>query len=624
MPIPDKTEEFFEFDQYRLEVFERRLLKDGQVVQLPPKVFDLLLLLVRDCGRLLEKEYLLKTLWPDSFVEESNLTVNVSALRRALGLDGPRLIETVPKRGYRFTAEVRTQDEHSVLTGEPPASPVPEQLTAPVPRQAVPSKWILASVAAMILCGLAVWSVRSGRSGPAEIHGLAVLPFMSLTADGSRDYIGLGMADAIITRITSLKKIEVRPTNAVLTYTKRTRDALKAGNELHVDAVLDGRIQQAGEHLRITAQLLRVRDGKQLWAAAFDDEFGNIFSVQDAIAAGLVKTLDMPVSELEQLNLTKRSTQNTEAYRCYIQGQYLASKRLAEATVGAIENYQKAIQLDPGYAQPYAALAISYLYRGGEGLEEGLREKAGVAARKALILDGKLPESYLSMGQVLMRSEWDWRGAEKAFRQSIELTSSNSAAHAGLSTLCTALGRFAEAISEMQIACQMDPRSASLRSDLAWTYHFARRFDKAVSTSREAVDLDPWSFTAHRQLAKALMFSSRFPEAVEEANRCLQINAGQRRRLLAELATVHLRAGQKVLADSELGELETSDWDMREPSYEMAVLFAARGDRDLAIQALGRAAERRLTRLIWMKTDPELDSLRTDPRYIQLVARMGL
>ena len=457
MPISGKTEEFFEFDQYRLEVLERRLLKGGQVIQLPPKVFDLLLLLVRDFGRLLEKEYLLKTLWPDSFVEESNLTVNVSALRRALGVDGPRLIETVPKRGYRFTAEVRRQEERPLLIGQPPASLLPEQPGSPVPRLAVPSKWILASVATVILGGLTIWALLSARSGPSEIHGVAVLPFMSLTVDGSQDYLGLGMADAIITRISSLKKVEVRPTNAVLTYTQRTRDALKAGNELHVDAVLDGRIQQAGKNLRITAQLLRVRDGKQVWAAAFDDEFGNIFSVQDAIAAGLAKAIDMPVSELEQLNMTKRSTQSTEAYRYYIQGQYLASKRIAEATVGAIENYQKAIQLDPGYAQPDAALAISYLYRWGEGLEEGLREKAKVAARKALILDDKLPEGYLSMGQVLMRSEWDWRGAEKAFRQSIELSNNNSAAHAGLSTLCTALGRTAEAIREMQIACQMDP-----------------------------------------------------------------------------------------------------------------------------------------------------------------------
>lgn len=624
MSISNKSEEFFEFDQYRLEVFERRFLKSGQVVQLPPKVFDLLLLLVRSSGRLLEKEYLLKTLWPDSFVEESNLTVNVSALRRALGLDGPRLIETVPKRGYRFTAEVHRQEQSRVLTGEVPAGSLPEQPTVAVRRSAFPSKWIVVSVATVILGGLAIWSIFSGRSGPTEIHGLAVLPFMSLTVDGSQDYLGLGMADAIITRISSLKKVEVRPTNAVLTYTQRTRDALKAGNELHVEAVLDGRIQQAGKNLRITAQLLRVRDGKQLWAAAFDDEFGNIFSVQDTIAAGLAKTLDLPVSELEHLNMTKRTTQNTEAYRYYIQGQYLASKRLAEATVGAIEDYQKAIQLDPRYPQPYAALAISYLYRWGEGLEEGLREKARVAARRAIILDDKLPESYLSMGQLLMRSEWDWRGAEKAFRQSIELSSNNSAAHAGLSTLCTALGRSAEAIREMQIANQMDPRSASLRSDLAWTYHFARQFDKAVTTSREAVDLDPWSFTAHRQLAKSLMFSSKFPEAVEETSRCLQINTGQRRRLLAELATVHLRAGQKAMAGSELQELETSDWDMREPSYEMAVLFAARGDRDLAIQALGRAADRRLTRVIWMNTDPELDSLRSDPRYIQLVTRMGL
>src|SRR6266478_2803358 len=618
-----KGVELFEFEGFRLNAGERRLERNGEPVQLPPKVFDLLVVLVRNRGHPLEKDEILKTLWPDSFVEESNLSVNVSALRRALGeaANGARFIETVPKRGYRFIAAVAEIAAVEVPHRDPAEPNI-------VGNAAAPSKRVLLAAGSIALAlAASYWIARTiGLAGPSlsSVRSIAILPFLPLGGDEAQSYLGLGMADAIITRLGGLKKLEVRPTSAVLKYAGAIGDPFEVGKTLRVDAVLEGRVQQVDKRLRVTVQLLSAREGKQLWAETFDDYFTNIFAVQDTISEKVASALSLDLGGSDRPAGSRRSTENTEAYRLYLQGQYLASKRLHEATLGAIEYFEKAVAADPDYTLAYAAMANACLIRAGEGWGGDLRMKAKNAALRAISLDDKAAEAHLALGQVLMRADWDWSGADRAFRRAIATDPRSAYSHAALSTLFTALGRHDEAIGEMEFACRLDPTSASLRSDLAWALHFARRYQDAIREASRAVNLDVWSYTAHRQLGKAYLFQSRFPEAIEEAKKAFEINGGRRRRVFAELANAYVRAGQRAQANSITGDLRHLESGDPEPHYEMAVLHAALGDHDAAFQALEAACELRLTRVIWMNQDPEIDPLRADTRYKRLLGKLGL
>ncbi|MEO8660535.1 MAG: winged helix-turn-helix domain-containing protein [Bryobacteraceae bacterium] len=609
--IYNNSKQLLHFGDFALEVTERRLTRSGQPVALPPKVFDLLVLLVQNAGRLMDKERLSQDLWPGTFVEESNLSVNVSALRKALG-DGAngRFIETVPKKGYRWVAEVRTEE---------PATPIP----AVIPQARRSLRWPVALAAVALIAVVATgwwwWQHRT-----VAVRSIAVLPFTPVIEDDAQRSIGLGMADAVITRLSALGKLEVRPTSAVLRYLKGSIDTSSAGRELKVDLVLHGGVQTVDKRIRVSVQLVRVEDGKQLWSDTFDDYFTNIFAVQDNIAERVAAALSVPMSASQQEALSRRSTENTQAYEFYLKGQYLASKRLHEATAGAIDYFEKAIAADPDYPAPYAALASSALIRAGEGFPGNLREKAKNAAIKAISLDDKLAEAHLALGQVLMRSEWDWHGAERAFRHAIELNRNLAMAHAAQSTLWTALGRHEDAIREMEITTRLDPGSASLRSDYSWALLFARRPGEALVNAQKSVDLDEWSYSAHRQFGKAYLAGGQHAEAIAEAQKALNINGGRRRRVVLELGKAYAAAGRRSEAEAALRETLSVGGQEPDPHYEFAVLYAALGDKPNAIKSLERACQQRLSRVIWMGADPELDGLREEPGFRRLLESLHL
>lgn len=607
------------FADFRLEIDERRLWRGASAIPLPPKVFDLLVVLASHQGQLLEKEFLLQTLWPGTFVEDANLSVNISALRRALG-DGVgemKLIETVPKRGYRFvpivTTEVPTSEGELIANAETPTPAGGLSGRRHVMRWLIGGGIIAASAGAA-----GVW-----RQRPGPMRTLAILPFRSATEEDRP--LGLGMADALISRMSLIPELEVRPTNAVAGFQNRQDDTRAAGRRLGVEAVLSGTVQHTGARVRAEVELTRVADGARLWTQTFEDRFSNIFAMQDSMAERLAYVLSRPMPLPPPRKMSRRGTENTEAYQFYLHGQYLISKRINEATLAAIDYFNEAIRLDPEYPLPYAALATSYLIRAGEGWQEPeLREKAKTAALKAVSLDGQSTDEHVAAGQVLMRSDWDWAGAEREFRQALSLQQSSAAAHAALGTLHTAIGGHDEAIREAEIACRLDPGSASLRSDLSWTLLFARRYAAAQAEAERATNLDVWSYTAHRQLAKALLLQGKFDEAIREANKTLEINGGRRRRVVAEVAAAMARARRIPQAEALLKELLRSDWPEPMPEYELAVAFTSLGRPADALRALSAACDQRLTRVVWLASDPELAPLRKEPAFAGLVRRLGL
>lgn len=610
----------YAFGEFRLEMTERRLLNNGQLVPLAPKAFDLLTLLVQNSPHLLEKEFLLKTLWPDSFVEDANLSVNISALRKALGEERGqnRWIETIPKRGYRFVADVTRvpPPAPTVVLAEAP-EPAPSPAKRVVPRTLL---WTIAAAVAVLFGAWIAW-----RSVPPRTQSIAVLPFLPFTRDDVQSAVGMGMSDALITRLGAIHRFEIQPYSSVVRFTDQTRDPVQIGKSLGVTVVVDGRVQASDKRIRVTVELLGVKDGKQIWSGVFDDHFSNIFAVQDQISERVTATLSSPMSDSERQVIARRRTENTEAYRNFLEGQYLATRRLHGATVRAIQAFERAIQLDSEYVPAYAALANSCLIRAGEGFADpGLADRAKTAALRALSLDENSADAHVALGQILMRLEWDWTGAERAFRKAVALDDRSAAAHAALSTLHTALGRHDAAIEEMGRACRLDPNSAVWEADRSWALLFARKFPESVDSARHAAALDPWSYTAHRQLAKALSYQKLFAESIVEAGKAVEINSGRHRRVMAEMAAAQARAGRMDEARKLLKAALEGDWDDPIPHYEVAVVHAALGDRTQALDSLKAAIDRRISRSIWMRSDPDLEPLGNEPNFMSLLRRMRL
>ena len=605
-----ESSEVFEFSSFRLEASERRLWKAGQPISVPPKIFDLLVYLLRNRDRLISKDELLQAIWPDSFVEEANLSVNVSALRKLLG-ETPgesRFIETVPKKGYRFIAPLHVQT---------PAVP-------PSPAPAVAKKnrvWIPAAAVCLLVAAFFVIRERLPMARPVE--SVAVLPFLTLGSKETPESLGLGISDAVTTRLSSLGKIEVRSTALVSPFQQANRDPLAAAQKLGVDAVLDGRAQRSGDQLRLTAQLLRASDGRQIWAQTFDSKFGEIFRLEDQIADEVAQVL-LGQNAPRAAPASKRGTADPRAYQAYLQGQYLVSKRLHSATETAIGSFENAIAIDPGYALPYAAVAQAYLIRAGEGWGQSYRDKAKSAALRAISLDEQLAESQLALGQVLMRADWDWAGSERAFRRAIELQPDLAAAHAALATWFTAQARHGEAIAAMRAACRLEPHQATWQADLAWTLLLGGKYDESVIEGLRAVELDAWSYSARRQLAKAYLFEAKIDEGIQQARRALEINGNRRQRVTAELAKALIMGRRETEFEAIWRELLRPNDREPYPHYEVAVVETARRRNGAALRELEAAVEKRISRVLWMREDPELQALRSEARFVALLEKVGI
>ena len=382
-------------------------------------------------------------MWPKTFVEEANLSVNISTLRRALeSAGGSHYIETVPKRGYRFAVEVQDISPAPEVT-----SPPPELATPPVPDGRTPRRWQTVIAILLLVTAIALYLWQSHWMRPVEklgeVKSVAVLPFRLLlpSAQGDDRYLGPGMSDAIIRKLSSVRKVMVRDTSAVEKFQDSLGDPLAAGRELKVDVVLVGTIQHVGNTIRVSVQLLRVSDGSPLWADRFDDYFTNIFQLQDSISEEIVTALRMKLTESEHRRMAKQQTNSTEAYQFYLKGRDCESRRAKDNPgEGCIALYQDAIRNDPDFALAYAGLAGRFMDLAGTQGRSDFATQARTAAEKAVLLDADLPEAHLALGNVLLRKDWDWLAAEREFDRAIQLDPHSASAHWHMSLLYMAMG----------------------------------------------------------------------------------------------------------------------------------------------------------------------------------------
>ena len=575
----------YEFGPFRLDVRERLLLHQGRPLQLTPKVFDTLLVLLENSNQLVEKDELMKAVWPDSFVAESSLTFNVSMLRKVLGRHGGGpYIETVPKRGYRFVADV------TEASGEE--------------------------------AGVA----RGAARAEATVKTIAVLPFRFLTRNDEHKYLGLGMADVLITRLSNIRQLIVRPTSAVVRYDNLEQDPVAAGLELGVESVLEGTIRSTNESTRVTVQLVDVRRKAPVWAEKFDEKVTDLFTLEDSIAERLASALMLRVSAGESELLKKRPTEKIEAYHAYLKGRYYWNKQTAEGLQRATEHFEQAIALDPAYALAYAGLADAYNLIGAwGGVPPSLvLPRAKSCARKAVELDETLAEAHTALGGVMAMYDWDWRRAEREFRRALELSPGYATAHHAYAMVCLVPAvRLDEALAEVRRASELDPLSLFINTSIGMVLNYAHRYDEAVEQFRRVIELESGYFMAHWGLGYAYEQKGLFDEAAAAYRKAAALSGGSPS-VLKSLAHLFAVSGEKEEARALLNGLQEEARVRYVSPYDVAGIYAGLGEKEQALCWLGKALEDRSGSLVWLKVDNTFSSLRSDPLFRELLLRMRL
>lgn len=646
----------YEFGPFRLDVTKRLLFREGEPLTLPARLFETLLVLVENNGRLVEKDELMTRLWPDTVVEEANLTVNVSALRKALGESTKehRYIVTVPGRGYRFVADVREVPREPIYLESqrqgsgPPRSgsgpqrsgleprrsgSEPQHLGSEATRSSVLIRWRrhknLIGVLLLAVTAALVWyfwsaSRRPNVSDGAVFKSIAVLPFRILDGADTDEYLGIGMTDALITRLSGLKRVSVRPTSAVLKYSRAGVDPVACGRELEVDAVLEGSIRKAGDTVRVTVQLVSVQSGAQLWASKFDEKASDVFTVEDRVSARVSEALTLNLTGDEKKRLAKRYTENTEAYQAYLRGRFFWAKDRPDMLRKAIEYFQQAIKIDRDYALAYSGLADSYSGLGnvrvGVQPPNEVMPQAKAAALKALELDDTLAEAHASLGSIRMRYDLDWASAETEYKRAIELNPTDARMHQWYASLLSARGRHDEAIGEIERAKELDPVSVVISSVSGMYLFHARRYEEAIDAFSKTLEMDPTYGHARGYLGAVYEQKGMFQQAIDAFKKNVETN---REMNLQPLGHAYALAGKRAEASAILDELKEMSKQRYVPAYFMAVVYTGLNDKTQAIEWLQKGYEERSGGLIFINVDPRFEVLRSDARFQDLLRRMG-
>jgi DNA-binding winged helix-turn-helix (wHTH) protein/TolB-like protein/Tfp pilus assembly protein PilF len=617
--MSQQLKHIYEFGPFRLDATERLLWRDGATVALTPKAFDVLLVLVEQHGHLLEKEELLKLVWPDTFVEEANLTYNISQLRKALGEgeNGQKFIETVPKRGYRFVAEVR----ESGAGGDQRSSSRSGFGRSSKSREIVRSAAAPGGVIALIVLVAAVYYFRE-----TPVKTLAVLPPRPLQASERDEALELGATSLLITRLGSLRQLIVRPESAVEKYARPEHDPLAAGREQKVDAVLDSRYQRSGDKLRFTLRLLRVADGATLWADTLDQQAADLFALEDALSSKVTSALRLTLGEAEKELLAKRYTNSAEAWQLYVRGRQLVHKRRIPDIEKAIAYLERALALDQGFALAYVMLgyawtSLNYL---GDAPAREVMPKAKAAYEQALKLDDQLAEAHTFLAQYKHIYEWDFADAEQLHRRALDLNPNSADVHNHYALhLIMLKGRTEQAIAEIRRAEELDPTDGFILRNAAQVLYRARRYDEAIEQSRRAIDLNPNSPVFYPWMISA--YEIKGDEQAAFAACLKQVEArGAGADEIARIRAAFAADGLKGYWRMELDRLLEQEKSRYVGQLNIALLYARLGEKEQALARLQRAIEERNLYVTALNVEPLWDSYRADPRFVALLRRVGL
>lgn len=629
----------YEFGEFRLDAESRRLFvrETGALVALQPKAFELLLFLIESRGEILTKSEILEAVWAESFVEEANLSQTIFVLRKALSDDrkNPRFIVTVPNRGYRFIAKVENISE--AVAPENPEPQIsdskiqkPDSETRkpkPKTRKPLSATAFLIAVPLILLFGFGIyyfWRERKPVS-VSEIKSIAILPFKNVGGKEEEEYLGNGLSDVLVSKLSNIKTIVVRPANTSLKFTESSPDPKKIGRDLDVEAIITGRVQKVDENIRVTVQLISVADGTTLWAETFDDKFTNFFAVQDSISQQVAKSLALKLSPDEREQLAKIYTTNSEAYQTYLQGLFLWNKRTSETLMKAVDEFEKAKQLDPNFALAYVGLANCYVllaeYRVMSPNESF--PKARAAASKALEIDSRLAEARTSLAYISAFYDWDFPTADREFKKALDQNPNYATAHQWYAEYLQVLGKFDESLAELRRAEALAPTSLIIKTDVVRYFYFTRQYDAAIEQSNKIIESDPNFSWGYGFLWVSYKEKGLLKESVE-AHIKAELMFGRSPEEMEQRKKAFAAEGWKGYWKKWLEQSEAPPVRPFIQAIEKAIVCNEIGDKEQTIAYLQQSFERREHWLLYIKFAPQFDNLRTDPRFVSLLDRIGL
>jgi len=648
----------YDFGRFRLKTAERVLLREGEPVPLTPKVFDILITLVENRGRVVEKDDLMKKVWPSTFVEEGNLTQNVSLLRKALGesAGGGQFIETVPRRGYRFVAQISEswgeyqknqsttpavkeevsaavgngngQYQQFVSSAKTAPAPPESSLSAGVTTSSITSRFaplnnrfgvaVTAVVVVLAIAGFAYFNGRSkaGVLSPDAIQSIAVLPFIDEAGDADAEYINDKIAESLINSLSKIPQLRVVPRSVVASYKGKQIDPRQIGKDLNVRAVVTGRMRRHGDIISIQADLIDLDNVAQLWGQHYDHKLADVILVQEDISRDIFENL--------RLKLNVEEKKQLEAYRLYLKGRNAWNKRTADELQQGIDFFNQAIAIDPNYAAAYAGLADCYnmlVVYGRLQPKEGF-PKAKEAAMKALDIDENQAEAHSSLAFIKFRWDWDRAETEREFQIAIKQKPAYAPAHQWYSSYLVAVERFDEAIAEAKRTEELEPLSFVASSHLGWIYYLSGKNDLAIEQCKKILDLDPSSFPARRYLGLAYEAKGMYAEAINEFQTGVKLSGSPL--MLALLGHAYAASGKKAEALAVLADLQQLQNQRYVSPYTVAAIYVGLGDQEHAFTWLERAVEERDIWLMNLKVDPVFAKLRTNRKFTDLLARIRL
>lgn len=619
----------YEFGEFRLDVGEKQLRRaNGEVLSIPPKAFDLLVFLVEHPGKLLDKDLLMNGVWAESYVEEGNLKLHIHTLRKVFEERGTVFIETIPRRGYRFNAEVRDLREGDLLVERITRSELVIDQTIgggsrPLRRYAT----VVLILAGVITVGLGAYvsfvRQRADAAGITPVkpkRSIAVLPFRNITRDDRDGFLGVGLADNLIMRLSNLRWLVVRPTSAVLKLDDANEDSVK---RLSVDNVIEGSIQRVDDRLRITVQLVATSDKRLVWAKSYDRSGTDLLTIQDAIASDVAGSIAVDgEADFGDVAL-KRETNDPKAYELYLKGRFFLNKRNVADITRAADYFTQATQLDPNYCQAFVGIADSYQLLaeyGGMDAAEAI-EKAQAAVHRALNINEESSEAHTSLAYTLAFYDWKWPEAEKEFKRAIELNPNYPTARQWYSEYLVAYGRFDEAMEELSKAEQIDPTSPIIQTDIAAIYYLTRQYDRSISQTTKILELDPSFAYAYAYQWISYEQLGQLDNAADSMIKLDSLFAP------AEMVTAERNAlagdGWKGLWSFKYGFNDRPPFDKLWSDYVRAMAMMRLGDTEGAFRFLTRSSEKRERWFVNLNSDPQWDPIRNDSRFAGLVAKLG-
>ena len=629
----------YRFGQFVLDPGKRTLSLAGSTVSLTPKAFDVLLFLAQNPNRLVTKEELLQAVWGDTFVEEGNLTQYIWQLRRALedNSEDSRLIVTIARKGYQFTENVTVAEAADTVKQASVQGPTAESSLANT-RSAIegrggkamsktPKPWpkvafLVASTLILVAVAYGSWRHFAGMTPPrSQKIMLAVLPFENLTGDPSKEYLADGLTEETISQLSRFnpEQLGVISRTSVMGYKHKDERPDQIGRDLSVQYLLENSLRESGNHMRLTTQLIQVKDQTHLWSHDYDYPVKDILTIEEDVANSVAREIQVRLTSKQQIELAQSHPVSPEAFDAYLQGYYFFQRNTDKDTDMAAKYYERATQFDPSYALAWAGLSRARKWQAVRGLipkEEGFRA-ARETVERALALNPNLAAAHSQMGRIKQQVDFDWSGADASFRRAAALEPGNPESERMAASSARMLGRFEEALQLARRAVDLDPLNADSWQSLGDTEYYAGQLDESATDYEKALELNPDVFPGNISLSRTYIVQGRAQDALSEIERV---------RYDPERASLHAIAyyalGREKESDAVLRQLVAKYHTQN--AYLIAQVYAFRNQFDEAFEWLDRAYVQRDDDLIVTKVDPLLKNLHPDARYTALLRKLNM